>query len=338
MLSVALVLSVLAAVALGPVKIGPDAVARSLGWHLQDLLGRAPMRSVAPRQDAIVWQLRLPRVLLGVLVGAILALVGTVLQAMVRNPLADPYVLGATAGASTGGVTVLAVAGAGVTATLVSVGAIGGAMVAMVLVFTLAREGGQLPPHRLVLTGVAIGYALTGLTSYLVLSADDPRIAQRLIFWLAGSLGGASWSGLVLPVLTVAVAAAVLVGRRGALDSLLMGEDAARSLGTDTDRVRAELLVLTSVMVGVAVAVSGGIGFVGLLVPHACRFAVGASHARLLPVSALVGALFLVWVDVVARTVVAPTELPVGVITSVLGAGMFVLVLRRRKVASHALA
>lgn len=338
LLVLALLGSIIAAVALGPVSIAPTTVWRTIGWHLTDLFGEGGAFPGAASDDAIVWRLRLPRVLLGVVVGAMLAVVGAALQAMVRNPLADPYVLGATAGASTGGVLVLVVAGATVTGALLSTGAVAGAFVALVLVFLLGRDAGRLPPVRLVLAGVAIGYAFTGVTSYLVLSAEDPRIAQRLLFWLAGSLGGASWPGLVLPTCTLVLGGVCLWILRGSLDTLLVGDDAARALGTDTDRVRRVLLLVTSLMVGVCVAASGGIGFVGLMIPHACRFAVGAAHARLLPVAALVGAIFLVWVDVLARTIAAPTEIPVGVITSVVGAAVFVVLLRGRRVSSGALA
>ncbi|MFF4473608.1 FecCD family ABC transporter permease [Streptomyces sp. NPDC001599] len=283
-------------------------------------------------QDLIVWQLRVPRALLAAVVGAGLGVVGTAVQALVRNPLADPYLLGISNGASLGAVAAI-VLGAG-TGGLLGLGVSGaaflGALLSFALVWAVARRGGAFSPLRLVLAGVAIGQFLSGFTSYLVLRVGDEQQTQGVLFWLLGSLGGAQWSTLALPAAAVLLGLLALQARARALNALLLGDETAAGLGVDVAALRRELFVVTSVLTGVLVSVSGAVGFVGLMVPHLCRLVVGGDHRRLLPVSALTGAVLLVVVDIVCRTALPSTELPVGVVTAFVGAPVLLFLLDRR--------
>lgn len=282
--------------------------------------------------DLIVWQLRVPRALLAAIVGAGLATVGTAVQALVRNPLADPYLLGISHGASLGAVAAI-VLGAG-TAGLFGFGVSGaafvGALLSFGLVWGVARRGGGFSPLRLVLAGVAIGQFLSGFTSYLVLRVGDEQQTQGVLFWLMGSLGGAQWSTLALPAGTVLLGLLALQGRARELNAVLLGDETAAALGVNVSRLRRELFVVTSVLTAVLVSVSGAIGFVGLMVPHLCRLVIGGDHRRLLPVSALTGAVLLVVVDIACRTALPDMELPVGVVTAFIGAPVLLFLLDRR--------
>lgn len=282
--------------------------------------------------DTIVWDLRAPRVLMSLVVGAGLAIAGATMQTLVRNPLADPYLLGVSAGAGVGATLVIALGilgGLGVWG--LTVGALVGALAAAVLVFGVSMVQGGLTPLRLVLTGVVMSSAFSSVSSLLVFLGDDPRATQSVLFWLLGSLAGSTWAQLLPPVVAVAVSAAVVLGLHGWLDALTTGDDSATAVGVPVKGLRVGLFVLTSVLVGVLVAVSGGIGFVGLVVPHLARLVVGTGHRAVLPLAALAGAAFLLWVDVVARTVVSPQEIPLSVVTGIIGAPIFLVLLGRRQ-------
>ncbi|MET7847427.1 iron ABC transporter permease [Streptomyces avermitilis] len=325
-LGVALLLALTAAVSWGSTSIPPAEVWGVVGRRLS---GEAPRPGT---NDLIVWQLRVPRALLAALVGAGLGVVGTAVQALVRNPLADPHLLGISNGASLGAVAAI-VLGAGAGGALglgLSGAAFAGALLTFALVWAVARRGGGFAPLRLVLAGVAIGQFLSGFTSYLVLQAGDEQQTHSVLFWLMGSLSGATWPLLAVPALTVPAALLLLQARARGLNALLMGDETAAGLGIDVVRLRRELFLVTSVLTGVLVAVSGAIAFVGLMVPHACRLVVGGDHRRLLPVSALFGALLLVVVDIVCRTALDTQELPVGVVTSLIGAPALLYLLDRR--------
>ncbi|PRY44593.1 FecCD family ABC transporter permease [Umezawaea tangerina] len=325
-LVVALVVLLTVAVSLGSSSIPVGQVWAAVG---RKLTGAAP---AAGTSDVIVWQLRVPRALLAAIVGAGLGLVGTAVQALVRNPLADPYLLGISSGASLGAVAAI-VLGAGAGGLLglgLSGAAFVGALVSFSLVWTMARRGGGFSPLRLVLAGVGIGQFLSGITSYLVLQTADEQQTRGVLFWLMGNLGGAKWSLLAVPAATVVLVGLLLQSRARGLNALLMGDETAAGLGVDVARLRRELFVATSVLTGVLVAVSGAIGFVGLMVPHVCRLVVGGDHRRLLPVAALTGAVLLVAVDVVARTALDTQELPVGVVTAFIGAPTLLYLLDRR--------
>ncbi|MFF7366707.1 FecCD family ABC transporter permease [Streptomyces tricolor] len=325
-LGVALLAALTAAVSWGSTSIPPAEVWSVVGRRLS---GAAPRPGT---DDLIVWQLRVPRALSAALVGAGLGLVGTATQALVRNPLADPYLLGVSNGASLGAVAaiVLGVGAGGALGLGLSAAAFAGALATFALVWAIARRGSGFAPLRLVLTGVAIGQFLSGFTSYLVLRTGDEQQTHSVLFWLMGSLSGATWPLLALPAAAVPAGLLWLQARARSLNALLMGDETAAGLGVDVTRLRRELFTVTSLLTGVLVAVSGAIAFVALMVPHACRLVVGGDHRRLLPVSALSGALLLVVVDIVCRVALDTQELPVGVVTSLLGAPALLYLLDRR--------
>lgn len=323
-----LTLSVVA-VGIGSAFIPPTTVAEILGHRVTGLGDPANWTLT---QDDIVWNLRLPRVLLAILVGAALSVVGVVAQAMMRNPLADPYVLGISSGAALGAVAWLVLGSAVFGGASVGVAAVLGAAVALVAVAGFVRFTGTFSSSRLVLAGIVIGAGFTGLTNFLIFQARDVGTTNTALFWILGSLSGARWGQLLAPtvVLVTGVVAVLLLSRQ--LNALLFGDATAAALGIDPNRVRLLLYVVSAALTGVAVAVSGVIAFVGLIVPHAARLVVGSDHRRLTPVAALLGGTFMVAVDLLSRTVMPPEELPVGVVTAVLGAPAFLMVMARRDV------
>lgn len=282
------------------------------------------------RWDVIVWELRIPRALMALVVGAGLAVAGAGMQTLVRNPLADPYLLGISSGASVGAtaaITTGVLGGFGIYA--VSTGALLGAVASALLVYLVATAQGGLTPLRLVLTGVVLSSGLSAIASFLVFMADDARAANSVLFWMLGSVGGATWEKLWVPAVLVLLLAAAMMSMHRWLDALAAGPETAAALGVNVAALRTTLFVGLAVLVGVLVAVSGGIGFVGLIVPHAARLVVGARHRVVIPVAALGGGVFLLWVDVLARLAVRPQEIPLGVVTGVVGAPLFLLLMGR---------
>jgi iron complex transport system permease protein len=330
-LGAVLLVSIPLAVGLGPVSIDAATVVRIVGNHV---LGVPMEVTWAQSDDSIVWVVRVPRVLLAAVVGAALALAGVALQTLVRNVLAEPYLLGVTAGASTGAaLTILFGVGAAIGASSLTGSAFLGALGATAVVFAIARSGGRITSVRLLLAGVAVGYVLTAATSFLIFASDTPEGARAVLFWLLGSLAQARWSSVAITgIVTVATLMVLLLWSRR-LDALTIGDDTARALGSPPARLRAQALVVVALCVGAAVAVSGGIGFVGLVVPHVARLAVGGVHRRLLPVAALIGAGFLIWADVVSRMAFSPRELPLGIVTAVIGAPFLLILVRKLRTA-----
>lgn len=325
-LALLLLLSCAVSLAFGSAQVPLERVLVILGRHL---FGIQPEQAISVGQDSIVWQLRAPRVLLGALVGAGLALVGTVLQAVTRNPLADPHLLGVSSGAAFGAVVVVLYLGEFAGVLSLPLAAFVGALASMLLVLLIANRGGRLHSDRLLLAGVAVSFVMMA-ASNLLLYLGNPHAASSVLFWMLGGLGLARWELLWLPTLCLALALLVLLGLARALNGLMAGEQSAVSLGLEPRRVRLLVFVVASLLTGVLVSLSGAIGFVGLMLPHVARFLVGAEHRRVLPVAALLGALFLVWVDVAARTWLAPQDLPIGIVTAAIGGVFFVALLRRR--------
>ncbi|MFE3105197.1 FecCD family ABC transporter permease [Nocardia tengchongensis] len=316
---------VVCACGIGPVTVPPSTVARIVGHHLVGIPGGQDWTAA---QDAIVWRVRVPRVLLGALAGAGLAVSGAVLQTVVRNVLADPHILGVTSGASTGAALSLlfgVTAGGG----MLSGSAFLGALIATVLLFAVASSNGHLTSLRLLLGGVTIGYIFSAATSFLIFASDSPEGARAVLFWLLGSLGSAAWPAVAATTVAVLGCTAALFLMATRLDALAVGDDTARTLGFAPQHWRVAALLVVSLCVGAVVAVAGAIGFVGLIVPHAGRLLAGGTHRRLLPASALLGAIFLVIADVVARTAFSPRELPLGIVTAVVGAPLLLILIRR---------
>ncbi|HEX2130180.1 MAG TPA: iron ABC transporter permease [Actinophytocola sp.] len=324
-----LLVMVVVAAAFGSVSVSVADSWRIVWGHLT-----GQTAALDPAMDQIIWNFRLPRVLLAALCGAGLAVAGVVLQALVNNPLADPFILGVSAGGSVGAVIVMAL-GAGALGGLgVSAAAFLGAMVAVTLVFLLGQQSGRLNPIRLVLAGVVVSYVFTSITSFLQLQAE-PNNMRQIMFWLLGSVSGAHWEQLRVAGVVVVAATVLLTCYGRQLNALVTGDESATALGIDVRRLRLVLIVLTSLVAGVLIAVAGGIGFVGLMVPHLVRLSFGVDHRRLLPLAALVGAVYLVAVDLLSRTVDPPNELPLNVLTALFGAPFFVWLMRRDRSLSH---
>ncbi|MGW3651239.1 FecCD family ABC transporter permease [Streptomyces sp. NPDC000878] len=312
------------AITIGPADIGVGDVWSAVAAHL----GGRPSE-LSPIRDGIVWNLRLPCTLLAAICGAGLAVCGAVMQSLLRNPLADPFVLGVSSGASTGAVVVV-VLGVGGGALSVSGGAFVGAVASFALVLLLSHTLGATT-DRVVLAGVAVMQLFSALTSFVVLTAADAETTKGVLFRLLGSLSGAGWNDVWLCLAVLVVALVVCLGYARTLDAFAFGQDAAATLGVSVARTRLVLLCVTALLTAALVSSAGAIGFVGLVLPHAARALTGAGHVRLLPVTAVAGAVFLVWVDTLARTTLDPQEVPVGVVTSLIGVPAFVLVLYRTR-------
>lgn len=326
LLGVGTLVSIFVSVGLGSASIHPVTTMQVI-WHHLTGLGEVTWTTA---EDNIVWLLRLPRVLLGVLVGATLSAAGVAIQALVRNILADPYLLGISSGASTGAAaSILFGFGSGLGVAALTGSAFLGALGAIALVFAMARVGGRMISARLVFAGIAVGFALTATTNFMVFVSDSQNGARAVLFWMLGSLGQAQWSSLPLLAVIAVTAIVTLTTWSRRLDAISIGDDTARVLGTDPTRFRAIAVFVTALAVAAAVAVSGMIGFVGLVVPHLVRRLVGARHITVIPCSALLGALLIVWADVLARTAFAPRELPLGILTALIGTPLLIMLVRR---------
>ncbi len=314
---------------IGPVPIHPSTV-----WRIA--LSNIPLVQEwiyvdwSTAQGHIIWDIRFPRVLLGAVVGAGLAVVGVTIQALVRNPLADPYILGVSSGASVAATLVILFGAFRMFGQYaLSISAFLGALLAMGMVFLLAQQHRRISTSRLLLSGIAVSIILSALTSLIVMLAPREEGIRSVLFWMMGSLAGAKWEHLMIPTLVLLSGMLILAVQARSLNSLLMGDETAATLGINIDGFRKFLLLLASLLTGVMVAVSGAIGFVGLMMPHIVRLLVGSDHRRVLPLSALFGAIFMVWADVGARTWVAPEELPIGIVTALCGGPFFIWLLRR---------
>lgn len=321
----------LVVVATAGILVGSVGVDASTAWRIigHRILGPGWITPDWTRsQDLIIADARLPRVILAGIVGAGLALVGTTIQAVVRNPLAGPGILGVSAGAAVGAVAVLRF-GLGAQAVVLPVAAFGGALAAMLVALAVARGRGTLEPTRLVLAGTAVSSVLSALTSLMVLTSPDQSLAGQVLQWTLGGFGGARWDRLLVPLVVLGLSCAVLLPSARSLNVLLAGDENATALGVDVRRMRFGLIVLSAILTGVLVAVSGVVGFVGLMIPHIARMLVGSDHRRVLPVALVVGAGFAIAADLVARTVMIPQEIPVGIVTALVGGPYFVWLLRR---------
>ncbi|MES1924221.1 iron ABC transporter permease [Salinisphaera sp. T31B1] len=321
-LAVVLPASLLAAVMFGAVSLPAADV-----WSV---LTGGPVEA---RVELIVEYIRLPRALLTALVGALLAVCGAAMQGLFRNPLADPSLIGVTAGASAGASLAIVFGGALsglVGLSLVSLGAFAGGTLAVVLVYRLATGAGGTSVATMLLAGIAIGAIASSLSSLLEFYASNDML-RRISLWRMGGLDGANWARVAVVSLVGLVVLGILPTQARALNALLLGESEARHLGVAVNTVKRRLILVAAAGVGVSVAVAGAIAFVGLVVPHIVRLLIGPDHRWLLPASALAGAILLLWADTLARVVVAPTELPVGLLTALLGAPFFISLLRHRR-------
>lgn len=289
--------------------------------------------------QTVVLQLRLPRIVLAGLIGCSLAIAGAIMQALFRNPMADPYILGLSSGAALGAGATLALpvttwtfAALGVTYMVTSSSILlpfltfTGSLLTILMVFNIARTGGKVNTDTLLLSGIAVSAFLGALVMFLLFMAGHQF--RSLFFWMLGGFSASTWGQVIIvaPAVMVGMAITMLFSRD--LNLLLTGEETARHLGMEVEKVKWQLLLLASLLTGVSVAFAGIIGFVGLIIPHMIRIMVGPDHRFLVPASGLAGAIFLIWVDTIARTVMAPTELPVGIITAMSGGPFFLYLLK----------
>lgn len=321
-LAIALAASVVVSVTIGSANLTVGEVWGSIVSHLT-----GTESSLSVLRDGIVWHLRLPRILTAAAVGAGLAIVGAIMQALTRNQLADPYLLGVSSGAALGAVTVLLLGAA----VVLPLAAFAGALLALGATLALASSFGRITPTRTVLAGVAVSSLAAAITSFVIFWTAQGDSYREVLSWLLGSLAGARWDAVLIAGGAVVVIGIPLALTGRMLDAFALGDTTAASLGIPVQGVRWTLLAAGALLTGALVAVSGSIGFVGLVLPHAVRLLIGPGHRALLPLSALTGAVFLVWADTLARTVFEPRELPVGIVTAIIGAPVFALLLARRR-------
>ncbi len=298
------------------------------------LISKLPFIDITPTwtdaMETIVLEIRLPRVLLAGLVGAALSIAGATYQGLFRNPLADPYLIGVAQGAALGAVIgfLLPVSLLGTSIGLIPVLAFAGALISIAIVYSLARVGRTMPLTTLILAGVALGALLGAIVAYLALTSG--QMVRSILFWLTGSFSLSQWSEvwIVLPIIIIGAAVILLFAR--SLNIMQFDEEQAQQLGVNVERLKIILLIAATLVTAAAVSFVGIIGFVGIIVPHAVRLIWGPDHRFLLPLSILSGAIFLILADVLARTMAAPSEIPIGVITAIFGAPFFLFLLRRR--------
>lgn len=281
--------------------------------------------------ETIIFNMRLPRVVLGFIVGASLSIAGAAFQGLLRNPLADPYTIGVSSGAALGATVAIFLQNSFGLFFLGGVPffAFLGAILALLFVYNLSRVGNNIPVVTLLLAGVVVSSFLSAVISLLMLSAGEH--IRGIFFWLVGGLSLKTWSHVIMVLPYVIIGSSVIFYWSRDLNVILLGEEAASNLGIEVNRVKKIILVAASLITGAVVSVSGMIGFVGLIIPHAVRMIVGPDHRILIPTSALVGGIYLIWVDSAARTLMAPIEMPVGIITAFLGAPFFIYLLRTKR-------
>lgn len=318
------------------VGIGPVSISNELTWKI--ILYKIPFLSQlidhnwTLLQENIVWKLRLPRVLLGAIVGASLAVTGVSMQALVRNKLADPFILGVSSGAATFatlGILFGTFSFLGLYS--LSISAFIGAFVTITLVYVISRVHGRINITQLLLSGVVISMIMDGITKIITLSAPNALGIHNAEFWMAGSLAGAKWSYLTLPFLVMVICLVTLLLNYRTLNALLLGDEVATTLGVNVSLMQKLLVLISSLLSGVCIAVSGSIGFIGLMCPHFARLLVGGDHRKVLPIAGLLGAIIVIWADVVARCIIAPEELPLGILTAVVGGPFFIILLKKTR-------
>ncbi|WP_370223204.1 FecCD family ABC transporter permease [Cytobacillus sp.] len=327
-LGAGLLASMTFAVMVGSVDITPRLI-----WEvLFSKLGIFIETDASKAQAVIIWDIRFPRIVLAAIVGAALAICGAAIQALVKNSIADPYILGVSSGASVGAASVILLGAFSVLGVYaISLAAFLGAIFAVMIVFFLARVNGRISVIRLLLAGIAVSMVLSAITNFMLMMSKQQGGIQAVMHWMLGSLAGAKWSNLGIPFFSLLLVFILLLMNYRQLNALLLGEETAATLGVNLDRFRIFIILFVSLLTGVVVAVSGSIGFVGLIIPHIVRMLVGSNYKLVLPISALIGAIFLVWADMAARMVLAPEEMPIGIITAICGCPFFIWMLRRKR-------
>ncbi len=323
------VISIVAGVGLGPVKIDFLVV-----WQIiTSKLFSTELADIKVNTVKIVWALRLPRVLLGFVVGAGLALAGVAIQSFTRNPLSEPYILGVSSGASAGAVMVVlngALIGI-IGRYALPIGAFLGAITSLLVVYNVAKTRNGVIPIRLILVGIGVSSMFMALTNYLVFNAKTDSGVRNATFWMMGSLAGTKWEYLWIPLAILIATFLILMILHRAMNTMLLGESTSIILGMDIKRARKIIIIVSALLAGSIVSVSGSIGFVGLIIPHIIRNLIGSDHKYVIPAALLAGGIFIVFSDVAARLLVAPQELPIGIVTALLGAPYFVYLVRKNQ-------
>ena len=330
LLSVILIFTIIGAIAIGSTYIEPGVVYKVL---INKLLNQDIFNSTWNIMfENIIWEIRLPRVLLGAICGAGLALCGVLMQCVTKNPIAEPYILGISSGASCGAVAIIVLGGiSSLGISSITAGAFIGSSVAGILVFAIGTQMGRTTSTtRLVLSGMAISTIFSALTNLLIYFAKNSNQAKNALFWTIGSLGGAKWDVLFIPftALVIVIIASFIMSK--SLDILLLGDDSAVILGINVKLVKSIILILATLLTSTLVAITGAIGFIGLVVPHICRTIAGSDHKKLIVLSSLVGAVFLIISDIMARIILPPIEIPIGIITSLVGGPFFLYLISKK--------
>ena len=325
MLLIILVLSFLFTLCLGAMKLSPSSTYQII---LEKLFGISPSGANIPSASEmnIIWKIRFPRVLLSIFVGAGLALCGGVMQATVQNPMAEPYILGISSGASLGATFSIFI-GFGIGTAF---GAFIGSIAATIAVLSLASYGNRMTSVKLVLSGMVINALFSAISNFIISLAGDSEGTMSIKFWTMGSLTRAKWDNILLPITAVVLCSIFFITQYRIMNTMLAGDEAAITLGINLSLYRRIYMVVVSLLTGILVSTCGIVGFVGLIIPHIVRSLVGADHRRLIPTSLLAGAIFLMWADAIARILIPNAELPIGIITALVGAPFFVYILVRR--------
>lgn len=329
-LTIILVATIIGAIAIGSTYIEPGVVYKVLLNKLSN--GHLFNGNWDVMFESIVWEIRFPRVILGAVCGAGLAICGVLMQCVTKNPIAEPYVLGISSGASCGAVAVIVLGGmSAIGINTISAGAFVGSIVSGILVFAIGTQMGRTTSTtRLVLTGMAISTIFGALTNLLIYAAENANQAKNALFWTVGSLGGAKWSVLLLPSIMLVIVLIISILMSKSLDILLLGDDSAIILGINVKRIKSIILILSTALISTIVAVTGAIGFIGLVVPHICRTIAGSDHKKLILLSSLIGAIFLIISDIFARGLFPPIEIPIGIITSLVGGPFFLYLICKK--------
>lgn len=314
------------------VSIGSTSIPAETVWRI--VAHKLSLSSIVPDwtegRANIVWELRLPRALLAAMVGAGLGMAGAAMQSVTRNPLADPHLLGVSAGAGFGANLAILMLGNLLGVFTVPIFAFAGALIATAIVVSVAGFTHSTGPTRLILAGLAVSFVIAAGSNVLIMLAD-PRAISSVVFWMLGGFGLAQWSNLAFPAVALLFSGAVFLRYAEPLNALTMGDESAATLGVNVRGLRMLILIVSAFLTGVLVAFSGMIGFVGLMMPHIARLLIGGDNRRVLPASALLGAIFLVLADVVARRLTAPNDMPIGVVTGLIGGLFFIALLTRQR-------
>ena len=328
-LLVILVGSIMISVTLGSAKISVSEVYKVLGYKLLGIKAYSEYSS-GPMQD-VVWVIRFPRVVLAIAIGMSLSISGVVMQAIVKNPLADPYILGISSGASLGATFAIMLGfGAVLGGNFVGVMAFIGALLVSFGVLLLANIKGSATSSKLILAGMALSAVCSSFSNFIIYIANDKTGMQSVTYWLLGSLAGAKWETDIIILPIVIIACLFFWSRYRVLNLMLLGDDVSITLGTDLHKPRHIYLIITSIMIGLSVYCAGVIGFVGLIIPHAVRMIFGTDHKKLIPISALVGSIFMIFADALSRIIIPNSEIPIGILISMVGAPVFIYLMVKK--------